>query len=168
MVKMMKMREQMMRRKERAVTELKEITEIIAKCEVMRLALTDGNKPYIVPLNYGYILKDDTLSIYFHSAKEGKKVEMLRNQPECCFEMDCSFEVKRDEVSCRWTAHYESVVGEGEASIVETTEEKKEAMNAIMHHYGYEGIPEYQEKVLEHTLLFQIKVHEICGKRNLD
>lgn len=156
-----------MRRKERAVTELKEIIEIIEKCQVMRLALTDGEKPYIVPLNFGYMVKDDKLNIYFHSAKEGRKVEMLRNQQECSFEMDCSFEVKQDEVSCRWTAHYESVIGAGKATIIEHTNEKKEAMNAIMHRYGYEGIPEYQEKVLENTLLFQIEVYEICGKRNL-
>lgn len=44
----------------------------------MRLAMTDGLNPYIIPLNYGYTYEDGKLVIYFHCAKEGRKLDILK------------------------------------------------------------------------------------------
>ena len=50
--------------------------------------MTDGGVPYIVPLNYGYEYADGELTFYFHSAKEGRKLEILKKNPTVCLELD--------------------------------------------------------------------------------
>ena len=59
-----------MRRKDREITDICAILELVSECKVCRLAMTDGGVPYIVPLNYGYEYADGALTFYFHSAKE--------------------------------------------------------------------------------------------------
>ena len=59
-----------MRRKEREVTDIKEIREVLDSCKVCRLGIADEGGAYIVPLNYGYRLEDGVLTLYFHGAKE--------------------------------------------------------------------------------------------------
>lgn len=47
-----------MRRKDREITDICAILELVSECKVCRLAMTDGGVPYIVPLNYGYEYAD--------------------------------------------------------------------------------------------------------------
>jgi nitroimidazol reductase NimA-like FMN-containing flavoprotein (pyridoxamine 5'-phosphate oxidase superfamily) len=68
-----------MRRHEREITDKKEIEAIIRKALVCRLAMVDGDKPYVVPLCFGYA--DHTL--FFHSAGEGKKLEIIKKIIGC-------------------------------------------------------------------------------------
>ena len=70
-----------MRRKDREITDICAILELVSECKVCRLAMTDGGVPYIVPLNYGYEYADGALTFYFHSAKEGRKLEILKRTP---------------------------------------------------------------------------------------
>ena len=63
-----------MRRREKEITDIKSIEKIMFKAKVCRLALTQDNTPYIVPVCFGYNSK----VIYFHSAKEGKKIDIIR------------------------------------------------------------------------------------------
>ena len=77
-----------MRRKEREVTDAGEIREILDECKVCRLGLSDEDGIYMVPMNYGYREQDGKLILYFHGAKEGKKVEMIRKDPRAGFEME--------------------------------------------------------------------------------
>ena len=80
-----------MRRKDREVTDLGAIERIIGDCKVLRLGMVDGRRPYVVPLNFGFDLRGGVLELYCHSAPEGRKVEVLRRNPEVCFEMDFKF-----------------------------------------------------------------------------
>lgn len=50
-----------MRRKDREVTELEAVKEIIRQCDVLRLGLADGDYPYIVPMNFGWEEKEGRL-----------------------------------------------------------------------------------------------------------
>ncbi len=68
-----------MRRTDREVKDTAEIMKIIEKCDVCRLGLSDGNVPYVVPMNYGYEYSDGKLTLYFHGAKEGKKLQIIQN-----------------------------------------------------------------------------------------
>jgi hypothetical protein len=74
-----------MRREDKAIVELAEIEQILHKALVCRLGLTDGIRPYVVPLSFGF--KNNTL--YFHSAPEGKKIEMLRKCYRDWQSLDC-------------------------------------------------------------------------------
>ena len=62
----------MMRRKEKMIVDQRIIDEIIASAKVCRLGLADDNIPYIIPICFGY----QAGTLYFHSAPEGKKIEI--------------------------------------------------------------------------------------------
>ena len=82
-----------MRRKDREVTELEAVMEIIRQCDVLRLGLADGDYPYIVPMNFGWEEKEGRLYFYLHGAAEGRKAELLRQNGACFFQMDCGHRV---------------------------------------------------------------------------
>ena len=63
-----------MRRKEKEIKDKKEIEQIFKYSHVCRLGIFDGKMPYIVPMNFGY--RDNIL--YFHSALEGRKVDIQK------------------------------------------------------------------------------------------
>ncbi len=156
-----------MRRKDREVTDFNEIVSILEKCDVVRLGMYDGNEPYIVPLNYGYKCEGNKLSLYFHSAIEGRKVDILREYPNVCFEADCSFSLIKGEQPCTWSAFHESVMGKGKIRFIDDVAEKTQAMDCLMKRYGFEGTPKYDEAVFKRTLLYVLEVSSVVGKKNI-
>ena len=150
-----------MRRKERAVEELISIEAIIRKSLVCRLALSDNDRPYIIPLCFGY--RNHTL--YFHSAPEGKKLEILRNNNNVCFEFDIDHQVVQDEKACKWSMKYRSVVGFGKASLVEDLDEKKKGLDAIMAHYSDRSF-DYLPAAVEKTIVIKVEIEAMTGKQS--
>ncbi len=73
-----------MRRKDKEITDKRGIEEILRKALVCRVAMCNGESPYCVPMNFCYM----NGSLYLHSAKEGKKLEILRRNNRVCFEVD--------------------------------------------------------------------------------
>lgn len=55
------------------ITDQQELEEIIKTVDVCHLAMTDGENPYVIPMNFGYSGK----TIFIHSGKGGKKSEIL-------------------------------------------------------------------------------------------
>ena len=78
-----------MRKKEREITDIGEIEKIIRKATVCRLGLALNDVPYVVPLSFGYADK----TLYLHGAKEGKKLDIIRQNNRVCFEVDVDSEV---------------------------------------------------------------------------
>ena len=78
-----------MRRRDREVTDSNEIIHILDTGKVLHLGLVDQGKPYIVPMNYGYILEGDKLVFYLHGALEGRKLDIIRNNSDCCVQIEC-------------------------------------------------------------------------------
>ena len=121
-----------MTKRELQVTDLAEIQQILDTSKVLRLGLAVNNEPYVVPMNYGYIMNDEKLTLYLHSAMRGKKIDMLRANPRVFFEMDCDLTPFEGTKPCPYCLSYSSVMGRGEAAIVEDVEEKMEAMTILM------------------------------------
>ena len=157
-----------MRRKDREVTDFHEIIDIVSRCEVIRLGLVDDEKPYIVPLNYAFEEIDGQVTFYFHSALEGRKIDIIKKNPYACFEMDCSLKITRNEVLSKWSTEYESVIGYGDIERIEDAAEKKRAMDLIVKRHGFEGVPEYSDRIFSVTALYKLTVSEISGKRNIE
>lgn len=136
-----------------------EIEEIIRRAQVCRLALCERDHPYVVPLCFGY----EAGSLYFHCAPRGRKLEILENNRNVCFEMDVDHELVPGEASCTWGFRYRSVVGFGKASCVRDPELKREALRIIMRHYS-EGVFNVQEDALARTVVIQVAVDDMTGK----
>ena len=151
-----------MRRKEKEITNRAEIDEIINRAAVCRLAMVDKNKPYIVPLNFGY----DGKSLFFHSATQGRKLEILKKNNSVCFELDVDVEIKKGEKACDWSCLYQSVIGSGRAELLEKPDEIKAALDIIMRHYQSETF-EYNEKLLNIVVVIKVDIERVSGKRSL-
>ena len=84
-----------MRRKDREVSDFEDIMDIINHCDVCRVVVNDGEFPYIIPMNFGTEVVDNQLYLYFHSAKEGKKIDLFKKNNKVTFEMDCEHNIIR-------------------------------------------------------------------------
>ncbi len=122
-----------MRRKDREVTDIEVIRAILDKAQFLHLAMIDGNKPYVVPLHYGYTLEDGRLTMYLHSAKEGRKLDVLQQNSAVAFvlETDVSL-ISGGELACKYGSAYASVMGEGKATILTDPDQKAAALQILM------------------------------------
>ena len=121
-----------MTKRERQVTDPGQIRAILDAARVLHLGLCANNEPYVVPMNYGYTMEEGKLTLYLHSALQGKKLDMLRANPNVFFEMDCDRMPFEGDKPCQYGLVYSSVMGRGTACIVEDVEEKKKAMSILM------------------------------------
>lgn len=153
-----------MRRKDRLVSDSQDIFEILKRCEVCHLAFYDEGFPYIVPLNFGAVERDGSFELYFHGAKVGKKLDLLRTNPHVGFSMSCSHKLIEKEEACEYTMEYESVCGNG---ILEELEDeyKTQALNILMQQYTGKNDYTFPENALRAVAVIKLTVKEISGKR---
>ena len=148
-----------MRRKDKEIKDKDQIEQIVQDARVCHLALADNGQPYVVPLNFGY--RDNT--VYFHSARQGRKIDMLTANPRVCLEFSTVLELVRGETNCEWGQRFKSVIAFGDARLVEDETEKREALDIIMAHYGGQG-GDYPDKQLKITAVVEVKLTEMTGK----
>jgi nitroimidazol reductase NimA-like FMN-containing flavoprotein (pyridoxamine 5'-phosphate oxidase superfamily) len=155
-----------MRRSDREITDPAEIIKVIEKCDVCRLALSDNNAPYIIPMNYGYEYDNKKLTLYFHSAKEGKKLEIISKNPVACFEMDCSHRLIEAEEANHYTMEYESVIGNGKITVCLNKDEKIKALRRLMKQYAKNREFDFPDAVIDSVTVFKLEVSDFTGKRS--
>jgi nitroimidazol reductase NimA-like FMN-containing flavoprotein (pyridoxamine 5'-phosphate oxidase superfamily) len=152
-----------MRRKDKGITDRAQIDRIVDEAMVMRLGLIDGDRPYVVPLNFGR----DGDDIWFHSAKAGHKLECIRACPSVCVEFSRFVELKTGPSVCDdWTSVYESVIGFGTAEIVEDGPGKLRGLAAIMRKYSGRDDWEFPEDDVKKTVAVRIRLESVTGKRS--
>ena len=151
-----------MRKHEKEITDRGEMEDILSRVEVVRVAMCDGEEPYVVPVNFGY--RDGCL--YFHCAPEGHKLDILRRNNRVCFEAATDINLLLDKTGgCGCTTHYLCVMGRGRAEILEDTEAKLEGLRVLMAHYT-DAETEFPEKLVERTGVVRITVESMTGKRS--
>lgn len=155
-----------MRRKDRQVTDINELKNIIDACKVCRIGMVDGQGIYIVPVNFGYEFVDEKLRIYFHCAKEGRKLSAIAANPSVCVEMDCEHELVEGDVACEYGYRFASVIGSGKAQIVEDMEEKKHGLSVLMRHQTGKAFV-FEDAHTRFVAVVRIDVDEFTGKRKL-
>jgi len=153
-----------MRRNDREITGISEIEAIIKKADVCRIALIDGNMPYLVTVNFGYRLGDPTI-LYFHCATKGRKIDVIEKNNSACFQMDIDHELITAEKACGFTMKFKSIVGYGKIYKVETKEEKIEGLNLIMKQYTGKDQFDYENKMLDITTILRLEVDQISAKK---
>ena len=122
-----------MRRKDREVTDLHQILQIVDQAKILHLGLFDEDFPYIVPLHYGYEYREGTLTFYMHGAKEGHKLDLIKKNPRVCVELDCDVElIPGGDIACKYGSAYASVIGRGQAELVTDEEEKIKGLKLLM------------------------------------
>jgi nitroimidazol reductase NimA-like FMN-containing flavoprotein (pyridoxamine 5'-phosphate oxidase superfamily) len=150
-----------LRRADREITDRAVIEAILRRAEVGRLGLAVDNVPYVVPLNYVY----HNGTIYFHSANEGRKIDMLKANPQVCFEVDEHYGTVRSNKPAPHSMHYASVMVFGRASLVDDLPLKFDALQALLDKYapGRHYRPMRLNEAREVTVV-QITIEAMTGK----
>ena len=158
-----------MRRTDREVTDENKIDNIIEKCNCCRIGLyySEKSQVYIVPLNFGYVKKEEQKIFYFHCAKEGRKIELIQKNPKAGFELDTNYQLKEAEKACGYSAYFQSIIGNGEIHFVTNNEEKVIGLNSIMKHNTGKDNWNFDEKMLNSVCVFKLVIEVLSCKENM-
>ena len=152
-----------MTRRERQVTDMNEIIRILDTAKVLHLGLVDGDEPYVVPMNYGYIMENEKLTIYLHGAPRGRKIDLIRKNPKIFFEADCDITPFEGDVACRYGITYSSIMGKGTATIIEDIDEKREALTFLMKTQTDKDFV-FDEKIVNIVSVIKLDISEYTAK----
>ena len=153
-----------MTKRERQVTDREEILKILDKCKILHLGLVDGDEPYVVPMNYGYVMEGEQLTLYMHGATKGYKLDLMRKNPKVFFEMECDVQGFEGEIACQYGTVYQSIMGRGKATIIEEPQEKIETMKLFMKSQTGRDF-EFSEKMVSAVVMIRIDVSDYPAKR---
>lgn len=121
-----------MRRSDREIIDINKINEIIQNCYCIRIGIYDNGHIYIVPVNFGHKVENNIHTFYFHGVSEGRKYTLAKENPRIGFELDTGFLLCSAKTACKYTAQFQSIIGEGKLSIVSDSKEKEEGLLEIM------------------------------------
>ena len=153
-----------MRKADREIKNKEEIIDIIKRCDVIRLAFNNGDYPYILPLNFGFEVKNDKVIFYLHSALEGTKVDIMKKDNRASFEMDTKHELQYYEERGYCTMSYESIIGRGRIRIL-PEDEKMNALKKLMGHYHKSEDTYFNPAAMSRTLVYSLEVEEMTAKK---
>lgn len=155
-----------MRRKDREVTSIEEIQRILEACKICRLGFSDQGSIYIVPMNFGAVFEEGRLVLYFHGAREGRKLDLIRKNPMAGIEMDCRHELVTGDTACQYSYHYASIIGNGRAEIVTEPREKQKALSVIMRHQTGRDFSEFETnpKLERAVTIIRVEAEEFTCK----
>ena len=147
-----------MRRKDREVTDLSRMLEVLQACDCCRLGLVDGDEAYIVPMNFGFTQEDGNLVLYFHTVREGRKIDLLKKQTSVSFQADTGHGLKPGEHAGNFSFYYQCVMGKGQARLLSDNEEKITGFKAIMAHYTGKADWDYDIPCLDRVYVIKLTV----------
>lgn len=154
-----------MRRKDREANDFSQIKEIIAECDVIRLGFSDGEFPYIVPVNFGYEIENQQIYFYIHGALEGKKLELIKKSGICSFEMDCAHAIELLPELKNVTMRYKCLMGKAKIEILAEAD-KQHGIDMLMGRYAETKNFAYDKKAADHIMVAKLTVLEYSGKIN--
>jgi hypothetical protein len=138
-----------------------QIQSVLNKAFVCRLALSVGDRPYLVPVCFGFL---DSI-LYFHSGPGGKKLEMLAENSQVCFEFEADVEVIPSFTPCQFSMRYRSLIGYGQAVLVEDSTEKRAGLDAIIRQYG--GVlGDYGDAALARVEVYAVRIDWMTYKQH--
>lgn len=152
-----------MRKFNREVKDFNEIVDIVERCQTIRIGFIDDNMPYIVPMNFGYEVNNNSIVFYTHGAKEGRKHDIIKKNDKICVELDiCHGYVDlKNAVTC----DYESVMGEGKIEIIEDFNEQVKGLELLLKHCKTPNYSAQECAKMNITEVFKITLNSITAKR---
>ncbi|MDQ0268393.1 pyridoxamine 5'-phosphate oxidase family protein [Cytobacillus purgationiresistens] len=135
------------------------------------LGLTDGENPYVIPLNYVW-LND---SIYIHGAAEGRKIDIVQENSSACFTISRDLGTMTSPIPAKTDTAYKSVIVFGEIHIVKELKEAHEVMEHFLNKYvpGYYDQPlskthveKYRSSLGSKTVVLKLTPRSISAKAN--
>lgn len=153
--------ERPMRKKECEMTDITVIHRILGRATLCRVAMVDGNEPYLVPMNCGW----DGEHLFLHAAVEGRKLDILRANPRVCVEIDEDIQIVTGATGEECTANYVTVIGTGTASFVLDARAKGRDLNIIIHQC-HPGVPDevFPDEALSRVAVLEVQFDHLTCK----
>ena len=142
-------------------SNMEQIEALLKKSVVCRLGMNHSKHPYVVPMSFGY--QDNTL--YFHSGASGKKLALLKSNPNVCFEFDTVTDISKADNPCSWNFKYQSVLGTGTVKFIDDTKDKIDALKVIVAQYSDREM-DISESRAEATVVFKVAIDTMTFKQN--
>lgn len=148
--------------KNRQITKIPEMEDIINEADVCTMAMVDGDKPYLLPFNFAY--KDQT--IFLHCDTKGFKLDLLKKNPAVCINFNTGNELfhRHKQVGCSWGMKYKSVNSFGNIEFIENYDEKYSVMKLFMLKYAGEDY-EFSEPSIKNVVVMKMTVKEFTAKK---
>lgn len=155
-----------MRRTDREITDPVKITKIITTSHCCRLGFSDNGSVYIVPLSFGHEEVGGKHVFYFHSAREGRKVNLIGAGTRVGFELDTGYQLKAADIACGFSASFQSVIGTGWISPVKDEAEKRHGLRCLMEHLS--GNPEwdFSREMMDRIAVFKMEAEALSCKEH--
>lgn len=154
-----------MRRKDREIVDNEYINSILDNCMVLHLAMIDGDSPYLVPLNFGYDYNEGTYTFYIHSAKVGKKIEVINKNNKVCIQLDSKTSLLTADKACDYSYYYQSIIANGKIYEIVDKQEKSYGLNRIMMQVTKKTF-EFEEKGLNAVKVYKISIDTLSAKEH--
>ena len=153
-----------MRLREKEITDRSEIEELLKGEKVCRIAMCDGDTPYVVPTTFGY----SNGVIYLHSSKLGRKIDVLRENNRVCVAIDTGHDLVQGplDTSCKSTIRFKSVIATGRARFVEDDGEKRKGMDVIMRQMFGDQAFQYSPEGVRDMAIIKIELESVTGKKS--
>ena len=156
-----------MRRQDREIKDPEKILSIIAACPYCHLGFSDQGKPYVVPVNFGYAVEDGRTVFYFHGAREGRKIDLIRDTGWACMQMEEGYQLHRADRACGHSAAFRSIIAEGPVSFVEDAEEKRRALSPVKAHAAGSENWEFPDAALNTVCVYRLEAQALTCKEHL-
>ena len=153
-----------MKRREYEITNMSEILTILDRSKIIHIALCDEDQPYVLPMNYGYVYENDTLTFYLHGAKEGYKYDLIKKNPKISFALECDTIPFDGKVACQYGMSYSSIFGKGFATIIEDVQEKATALTILMKTQTGQDF-EFNDKLVSIVNVIKVTVTDFTAKK---
>ena len=151
-----------MRRADKEIKSKSEMERIIRSVNTCRVGFVDGNKPYVLPFNFGY----SKGAIYIHCATEGKKLDLIRKNSNVFVEIDTDNAAVGASDPCNYGFRYRSVLSPGKASIITGEKEKVMALGVIMRHITGMSFRKFNISKMASIRIIKVVLNGMTGKKS--
>ena len=152
------------RRKEKEIKDKNEMLAILEEAKYVVVAMCADNEPYLATLSHGYDRERNC--IFFHCAKEGKKVDILNKQNKVWGQAL----VDKGYVQGSCDHLYATTQFMGEVTFVEDADEKKHALEVMINALEDDPQKLLDEQVTEKSIagvqIGRIDIEYMSGKRS--
>lgn len=150
-----------MRRDEREITDPADIDAILTQERVMYIALSSDNVPFVLPVFYVW----NGTSLYFHSARSGSKIAIMKKNPAICFAISHYGGVVEDALACNYEARHRTVIGTGQVHFVQDDAEKIAMLHQLMAGFSDKTFT-FPSANLTATQVIRIDIASMKGKQH--
>ena len=138
-----------------------EINQVIRACKTCYLAMSENDRPYVLPMNFA--LDGDT--VILHSAQFGRMWETLKKNPFVCINWTLGEELawQDERVGCSYRVKSKSAIVEGSAEMIDDYDEKVRCLELLMAQYSDREF-KFNAPAVKNVGIIKVKIQHISAK----